>query len=179
MGQRDVTNRDQSQDTGTGRDVLLVPVTDAAAILGISEAGVRKRIQRGQLTGQKVNGAWMLTLPRDSVTGQPVTVSRDRPVTSHATKRDTVTAVTSTEQGQRQLETLRDTLLKPHLELIERQQAMLTEQAERIGRLEAERDALSARLNGAETPQDAAAPIATENAPETALRRAWWRFWDR
>jgi hypothetical protein len=173
-----VTDRDQSQDTGTGRDVLLVSVSDAAAILGISEAGVRKRIQRGQLTGQKVNGAWMLTLPRDSVTGQPEPVSRDRVTARPAPERDNGTDLSPTEQGQRQLETLRDTLLTPHLELIERQQVTITEQAERIGRLEAERDALTTRLNAVETPQDAA-PIAIENVPETPPQRAWWRFWDR
>ena len=173
-----MTNRDQSHADGTERDVLLVSVTDAATILGISEAGVRKRIQRGQLTGQKVNGSWMLALPRDSVTGQPVTVSRDRPITSHTAERDNGTGVTSTEQGQRQLETLRDTLLKPHLELIERQQVMLTEQAERIGRLGAERDAISARLSALEA-QQAASSVTTVTTPETATQRAWWHFWER
>jgi len=91
-----------------------------------------------------------------------------------------MTAVTPTEQGQRQLETLRDTLLTPHLELIERQQVMLTEQAERIGRLAAERDALHARLSAQEA-QQVEPPAQTSNTLETATDAAtnapWWKFW--
>jgi hypothetical protein len=178
MGQRDVTGRDQSRDSVTDDGTLLVSVSDAAAILGISEAGVRKRIQRGQLTGQKVDGNWILAVPRDSVTGQPEPLSRDRHAPRHATERDSVTVTSPTEQGQRQLETLRDTLLKPHLELIERQQVTLMEQAERIGRLEAERDALTARLSAVETPQ-VESPTEVSNASEMVTERVWWRFWDR
>src|SRR5215204_1861023 len=43
------------------RDEML-DVSSAAVRLGISPDGVRKRIQRGTLRGQKIGGAWRVTL---------------------------------------------------------------------------------------------------------------------
>ena len=40
-----------------------VPVSQAAAILRISVAAVRKRVQRGSLRSYKVDGQWMVVLP--------------------------------------------------------------------------------------------------------------------
>jgi len=41
----------------------ILDVSAAAARLGISPDGVRKRIQRGTLRGQKVEGVWRVILP--------------------------------------------------------------------------------------------------------------------
>ncbi len=77
-----------------------------------------------------------------------------------------------------QLEAVRDEWLAP---LVDRIQS----QAERIGRLEAERNALAAEVERLKAAQDApqAAPLAPgeaqprEAAPDTSV--PWWRFWER
>ncbi len=77
-----------------------------------------------------------------------------------------------------QLEAIRDEWLTP---LVDRIQS----QAERIGRLEAERDALAAEVERLTSAQDAphAAPEpqgeaqATETTPDVSA--PWWRFWER
>jgi len=85
---------------------------------------------------------------------------------------------------EHQLEVIRDTLLRPLIEQNERQQATMTEQAETIGKVTAERDnerrrreAVEARL-GELQPQHAESLATTGATPETATRRAWWRFWE-
>ncbi len=77
-----------------------------------------------------------------------------------------------------QLEAIRDEWLAP---LVERIQG----QAERIGRLEAERDHLQAEVDRLRAAQEAAvaAPepqhgaLPAETAPDTSA--PWWRFWER
>ena len=46
------------QDNGTGA----LPLSEAAARLGISEELVRKRIYRGKLQGHKIDGRWHVVL---------------------------------------------------------------------------------------------------------------------
>jgi hypothetical protein len=41
----------------------ILDVSRAAARLGISPDGIRKRIQRGTLRGQKIGGTWQVILP--------------------------------------------------------------------------------------------------------------------
>jgi len=57
-----------------------VPVSQAAAILGISAAAARKRVQRGSLRSYKVDGQWMVVLPVSTEasqdTGMTVSVGR-------------------------------------------------------------------------------------------------------
>jgi len=47
-----------------------VPVSHAAAILGISVAAARKRVQRGSLRSYKVDGQWMVVLPLSTEASQ-------------------------------------------------------------------------------------------------------------
>jgi len=49
-----------------------VPVSQAAAILGISVAAARKRVQRGSLRSYKVDGQWMVVLPMSTEASQDV-----------------------------------------------------------------------------------------------------------
>jgi len=88
---------------------------------------------------------------------------------------------------EHQLEVIRDTLLRPLIEQNERQQATMTEQAETIGTVTAERDnerrrreAVEARL-GELQPQHAESPATTGATPQTATDAAtdapWWAFW--
>ena len=43
-----------------------VTVAEAAAILGVSEDVVRKRLQRGTLAGEKQGRTWLVTLQQDT-----------------------------------------------------------------------------------------------------------------
>ena len=43
-----------------------VTVAEAAAILGVSEDVVRKRLQRGTLAGEKQGRTWLVTLQQDN-----------------------------------------------------------------------------------------------------------------
>jgi hypothetical protein len=49
-----------------------IPVSQAATILGISVAAVRKRVQRGSLRSYKVDGQWMVVLPVSTEASQDV-----------------------------------------------------------------------------------------------------------
>ncbi len=101
--------------------------------------------------------------------------------------------------AERQLAVIRDTLLRPLIEQNERLQSRLEEQAETIGKMqaaqeqarikeeiarlerqqiEAERDALAARLRARESEQDQST-VPTETTPQTATQHVWWRFWER
>jgi len=77
--------------------------------------------------------------------------------------------------AERQLEVIRDTLLRPLIEQNERQQERIAEQAETIG-------ALQARLSALEA-QQAESLTQTSSAPQTATDAAtdvrWWAFWRR
>lgn len=54
-----------------------VPVSQAAAILGISVAAARKRVQRGSLRSYKVDGQWMVVLPSLTPLSQDVGMTVD------------------------------------------------------------------------------------------------------
>jgi len=55
--------------------------------------------------------------------------------------------------------------------------AQISEQAETIGGLRAERDALQSRLSALEEQQAESLDEPT-SALETQPRRTWWRFWE-
>jgi len=126
---------------------VVTTVAHAAEILGISQGAVRKRIERGQLNGRKVDGQWRIFLDASDTTDatrqeashatEPETTtttpdsSRDQAQTGHDTARTSVVSATA----QAQLDAFRDAILRPHLERIE-------ELAKDVGRLTAERDAI-------------------------------------
>jgi len=90
--------------------------------------------------------------------------------------------ISTIDEARLQLETIRDTLLRPLIEQNERQQATITEQAEAVGRLTAERDALERRVRDLEA-QSVQSPQSQPDAPQTATGEAtdapWWQFWRR
>ena len=74
-----------------------VTVAEAAAILGVSEDVVRKRLQRGTLAGEKQGRTWLVTLQQDT----------DRTPTGHRqdtdrTRKSRVTGIQSMQQDNRQ-----------------------------------------------------------------------------
>jgi hypothetical protein len=75
-GQPDASRLGQAKQTGQadnaeGGNDRVVTVPEAAALLGVSVDGVRKRLARGKLAGVKIDGAWLVQLDRT-----PVSVSR-------------------------------------------------------------------------------------------------------
>ena len=70
-----------------------VTVAEAAAILGVSEDVVRKRLQRGTLAGEKQGRTWLVTLRQDA-TGH-------RQDTQKPSSRETV-SMTGQPTGHRQ-----------------------------------------------------------------------------
>jgi hypothetical protein len=89
-------------------------VTEAAAQLGITEAGVRKRLQRGQLHGEKVGGQWFITLP-DTARPAPGPLVTPGPVPSRDETRQTGQPVTPPDglaERVAWLETEHDRLLR-------------------------------------------------------------------
>jgi hypothetical protein len=130
----DATGQDATRRDATEGEIV-VSVADAAAMLGISPGAVRKRLERGQLVGRKHAGQWSIVLNAagpvaDDATRRD-TVAAPR---SHATGHDT-TATAVTPAALAQLDAIRDQWLQPLVD-------QLKAQAEQIGALKAERDAL-------------------------------------
>lgn len=111
-----------------------------AADHGLQVATVRKRIQRGQLSGYKgADHRWyVLEDEQLNATGHATQDTR-RDATRQDTRQDTTIAVAVNANARAQLEAIRDEWLQPLVETI-------SQQAERIGRLEAERESVGAQL---------------------------------
>ncbi len=118
------------QDTTTGP--LGCRVDRYAAEHDLQVATVRKRIQRGQLAGYKgADHRWYV------LNDEPPDATRDR--TGQDTRQDATAAVVVNANARAQLEAIRDEWLQPLVETI-------SQQAERIGRLEAQRESVGAQL---------------------------------
>src|SRR5215217_4027048 len=137
----DTTRPDATGHDATNATVVL-NVADAAAAFGISQGAVRKRLERGQLSGQKVAGQWRVVLTPADATNATGTTRQQR---SHATTRDTTDATNATRPdatavvsnaARAQLEAIRDEFITPLVNRIE-------ELSRETGRLaEAERQAI-------------------------------------
>ena len=177
-----------NRTAGTGQDRTeqdtIVSVADAAVVLGVSTDAVRKRIRRGQLTAQKVGAQWFVVLDERPVARQDRTKSafgtrQDKPVSRPETGQDrTGQPVVISGAAQAQLEAIRDEWLAPLV-------AQISDQAETIGRVTAERDALQRRVDTLEARQRSAREMTVlrtihpDHTPETATGERWWRFWVR
>ena len=125
--------------TGTGPEPEPVSVPVAARALGISERAVRKRIAAGTLRAEPFGRSYRVWLPEEvpppGPEPGPARGPEHGPEPIEAQFR--ARAVTVSPAAYAQLEAIRDQWLAPLV-------AQITEQAERIGRLEAERDAARA-----------------------------------
>jgi DNA-binding Lrp family transcriptional regulator len=153
------------QDNGTET----VPLAEAAARLGISEELVRKRIYRGKLTGEKVDGRWHVVLNRqdafqDSSQDQSGYVQDSQ---------DTFVSELITHQ-QEEITFLRQEL-SARAEEMTRQREQWAEESRRkdviIHELSTQLKALPERV----VEQQQAAAV--EPAPELPPKRSWWKFW--
>lgn len=138
-------------------------VREAAIRLGISEQAVRQRIRRHTLVAERSEGIVYVVLPADSTAD--TTPAETLSYTADATPDSTAVVLAA----RAQLEAVRDEWLQPLVD-------QLAAAHERIGRLEAERDALQARVAAQERHDDVAVAEAGHTLPEPR-RRAWWRFW--
>jgi len=141
-----------------------VTVAEAAAILGVSTATVRRMVKRGQLEGTRVHRpqgtAFVITMPVDAAGD-----------TQDAT--DTRQEAGVTPRGNaspsEQLAAWSETFLVPLVAALERSQATVREQAERIGELRATVAAQDARI------ATLVAPTSRQGAElSTGSPAPWW-----
>lgn len=118
-----------------------VTVAEAAGILGVSTATVRRMVKRGQLEGQRVirpqGSAFVIMLPVDA-SG----VTQDATSTLHE---EGVTPRGNASPGA-QLAAWSETFLVPLVAALERSQETIRDQAEAIGRQSAELETVRTRL---------------------------------
>ena len=142
-----------------------LPLTDAAARLGLSTDALRKRCERGKVGGAyKLDGRWWV--PVADVTGS--TGPTGQPSSGDVRSDDR--SVTTGQAGQ----------------VLQAAMAALTDQLAVKDRQIAERDAEVARLHALlerlSGPPELATPPAARPVPDIPdsphpPRRPWWRFW--
>ena len=135
-----------------------VTVAEAAAILGVSEDVVRKRLQRGTLAGEKQGRTWLVTLRQDA-TGhrQSATVGGD--------------PARSLEVLQVELESARELLT-----LTEEQLAAAREEANFLRERITAQEAIIAQLAEAQSEAQRRRDVleAQSRAALPAGRKRWW-----
>jgi hypothetical protein len=145
-----------------------VPMSVAVQRIGKSDRTIRRMIQRGELEGEPIarpqGTIWYVKLPPDLAAQTAVDAAPDDDAFPYQESESpgTLAAVTALDAALRRAEERIAALDERN----ERQAAIVVEQAQRIGRLEAERNAAEAR----------AAQLAADLA---AAQRPWWRkLWD-
>jgi len=123
----DTTRRDTTRDTTAE---IVVDVATAARALGVSAGAVRKRLERGHLTGHKEAGQWRVVLPADDATRHDATNATRQDRTRHDATGGAVTPA-----ARSQLDAVRDGWLQP---LVDQLRALERD----YGRVEQERDQL-------------------------------------
>ena len=172
-----------------------VTVAEAAAILGVSEDVVRKRLQRGTLAGEKQGRTWLVTLRQDatghrqdtqkpssretvSMTGQPTGHRQD----TDRTRQDMFDELLDCDPA------LRAAVLEANLRgaqaLLAHTQEQLAAARDEVQFLReqlVQKDAVISRLSEAQIEalrrRDILAAQGREALPKPAASRAWWRFW--
>ena len=191
MGGQADTRTDNTADragahSDEGRAPALISTGEAARLAGVNARTIRRWIERGYLPSE-TGGNGALVSPSDLPAakaaadraaggGRPANMDpgtrpdarphQDARPPGHPS--DTLPA--PSHNARDQLEAIRDEWLAPLV-------AQISEQAETIGGLRAERDALRSRLSALEAHQ-AESPDEPTSAPETRPRRAWWQFWE-
>jgi excisionase family DNA binding protein len=127
----------------TGRDEIMT-VADAANVLGITPGAVRKRLERGQLSGQKVGNTWRIMLNATEATRRDTTLRQHQTRHHDTTGDDSTTDISPAARSQ--LEAIRDEWLLPLVDrigVLEREAGQLQAQRDAAQR---ERDDLADRL---------------------------------
>ena len=141
-----------------------VALAEAAAHLGLSVIAVKKRLQRGQLRGLKVDGRWTavyLAGPDTSTDGGPVLDSPD-------------SARTTAVQAAPELVAA----IQAYEKLVTAQQAEIAFLREQVAALVQRVPAIA---EAATTPAPDASELAVQpvqaSPPAAQVRRPWWAFW--
>ncbi len=81
-----------------------ITIVEAASWLGVTPETVRKRLQRGVLPGCKIDGQWVVQLPKqEQDTGRPAPpTEQETNQTPQPTKQDAKPGTSRTEQDARQ-----------------------------------------------------------------------------
>ena len=163
-----------------------VDIATAAARLGMSLDGVRKRIKRGQLQGGKVDKRWYVVLPVEQTTSTGSLDGLDKPPRQLDRQVDTAertrdSAEDSASQNVQKLAAI----LEEEIVFLRRELEARTEELRRKDHIIA---ALTQRL--APLPSMAQAgemgnhPAPSENGADSGSQkvskvssRAWWQFW--
>ena len=145
-----------------------VPIAEAAARLGITVDAVRKRIQRGTLTGQKTDTGWTVVWTEPDIRPDIVQTAVPELAPLVDELRDQVAYLREQLALEREARAAAD---RRHAAEIERRDVLMREALDRVPALGAgrDRDALDASPatpGGTETPE----PGSDAPAP-------WWRFW--
>ncbi len=145
-----------------------VPIAEAAARLGITVDAVRKRIQRGKLTGHKTDNGWTVVWIEPDI--RPDNVQTPVPESS-----------TIVDDLRDQVAYLRDQLAQErearveaerrHAAEIERRDVLMREALSRVPALAAGQDAPVA----AQEPQREAKPANTAPTTPSSWWASWWR----
>ncbi len=144
-----------------------VPIAEAAARLGISVDAVRKRIQRGKLTGQKTDNGWTVVWIEPDI--RPDTVQTSVPESSALVDdlRDQVAYLRDQLAIEREA---RADAERRHAAEIERRDVLLREALGRIPQLPAGDAPVAARESQHEA--QSVEPAGGASVP-------WWKFWER
>ena len=118
-----------------------VSLEEAADRLGITVNAVCHRLKRGTLGGHKTPAGWVVVWPPTRATDHGPTIDAawsvaDQPTTNRPTNQPTKGTPAVSDAARRQLEAIRDEWLAPMV-------GQIREQAEEIGRLRAERQAVA------------------------------------
>jgi len=176
-----------------------VTVAEAAAILGVSEDVVRKRLQRGTLAGEKQGRTWLVTLQQDT----DRTPTGHRQDTQKPSSRETV-GTTGQPTGHRQdtdrtrqdmfddlLDcdpSIRAAVLEANLRgaqaLLRHTETELAATREEVVFLReqlAQKDVVISRLSEAQVEalrrRDILDAQERNALPKPVASRAWWQFW--
>jgi excisionase family DNA binding protein len=184
-GATETTQPGAQPGSATGETVILT-VDEAADLLGITPQAVRKRIKAGTLPARRDGRAWRVFLERATNETDARETAKHRPQPE--------TKPVAQPQAQ-QLAALVEPFTAPLVERIE-------ELARENGRLQAERDAAvkasealreenaflravhDQRTTSISGQGEAIGPEPTPDAsktsaPQRAVQRSWWRFWER
>ncbi len=144
-----------------------VPIAEAAARLGISVDAVRKRIQRGKLTGQKTDNGWTVVWIEPDI--RPDNVQTPVPESSALVDdlRDQVAYLRDQLAIERDA---RADAERRHAAEIERRDVLLREALGRIPQLLAGDAPVAAR-----EPQREAEPAEASHDSSSSWWTSWWR----
>lgn len=158
----------------TGNDDEFVTVGNAAAVAGIPERTLRYWITNGKLPATsgkrgklvRMGDVWHLA----ELTGKIPATNENQNTSAIATAGNV--AAIEPEQWE--------TFWAPIHERERERDRMIADQAERIGRLEAERDQLRIELEQArEAASQDESPSVTDNDAPAAKKWPWARWWER